>query len=81
MSEAVILDALKGLTKRQMEDLAAALAKELQECVLCGTEGAEFYLVRPRRREAGERATMLFCVPCFEKHRLPESRAKGVLAP
>lgn len=66
-----IEDALKGLTRRQLEDLQAQIERELQACTLCSAEGAEPYNVGRH----GVRASMLFCKPCFEKHRLPETRA------
>jgi hypothetical protein len=66
-----IEDALKGLTRRQLEDLQARIEKELQACTLCGIEGAEAYNVTRH----GTRASMLFCKPCFERHRMPETRA------
>lgn len=67
---ATIDDALKGLTRRQLEDLRERLEKELQQCTVCGTEGAVAYTVSKK----GVRASMLFCKPCFERHRLPEGR-------
>jgi hypothetical protein len=71
-------DALKGFTRRQLEDLGAKIAKELRTCTLCGAEGAQAYRVRPRSHGAGTQAAMLFCKPCFEKHRVyPEGRAAG----
>ena len=63
-------DALKGFTRRQLEDLGAKIAKELQACTLCATEGAEAYRVRPRSHAAGVQAVLLLCKPCFEKHRV-----------
>jgi hypothetical protein len=67
----MIDDALKDMTRRQLEDLQARIEKELRSCTLCGNEGATPYSIV----HDGTRASMLFCKPCFEKHRLPEGRA------
>lgn len=64
-------EAIKGLSKRQLEELADAVARELQACTLCGTEGARSYVVQA----TGFKVSMLFCKPCIEKNRLPEARA------
>jgi transcription elongation factor Elf1 len=67
----VIEDALKGLTRRQLEELQERIIRELRTCTVCGTEGAEAYTVSNRHAKV----SMLFCKPCFERHRLPEGRA------
>lgn len=64
---------LKNLTRKQMETLVAELQKELRSCIICGREGATAFTVSHK----GFRASMLFCKPCCEKYRLPESRAEG----
>lgn len=64
-------DALKGLTRKQLEELQVRIERELRSCTLCGTEGAEAYAVSRK----GTRASLLLCKPCFERHRLPEGRA------
>lgn len=68
-------DPIKDLTKRQLEDLAERIQRELQTCIACGNIGAEPHLVRPPRK--GTPASLLICPPCFEKHRLPPSRAQA----
>jgi hypothetical protein len=65
-------DVLKGLTRRQLEELAAKIALELQTCAICETEGALPYRISRK----GTVASLLLCKPCFEKHRLPEGRAE-----
>ena len=67
-------DALKGMTRKQLEELRERVELELQSCVLCGSEGAASYHVRGGRAAKGAMAAMLFCKPCFEKYRLPETR-------
>lgn len=71
-------DALKAMTKRQMEELRERLDKELQSCSICGSEGAEAYTVSKSTRGETKthiKASLLLCKPCFERIRLPESRA------
>ena len=78
MDPSLLADALKSMTRRQMEELRSRLDKELQSCILCGTEGAIPYVITRNNRTKGAsaaRATVLLCVPCFEKIRLPEGRA------
>lgn len=70
-----VADALKGMTKRQLEELHGKIERELRTCVLCGTEGARTFKVRDVTHSSGRHAAMRFCDPCFEKHRVPESRA------
>ena len=62
---------LKSLTRRQLEDLRESIDKELQSCVVDGREGAELYRISKR----GQRASIMLCLPCFEKLRLPELRS------
>jgi len=69
----MIQDALKDLTKRQLEELREKIDKELQTCAVCGNEGALYYLITRK----GIRASIYLDKPCFEKYRLPESRAKN----
>ena len=72
-----IEDALKGLTRRQLEELRTKLDKELQECTICHSEGAEKYNVVGFGHQRGNiKAAMLFCKPCFEKYRQPFSRGQ-----
>ena len=65
--------ALEGLTRRDLEALAARIARQLVACTLCGREGAEPYRVT----RGGITASLLLCTPCFEQHRLPEGRAES----
>ncbi len=62
---------LSGFTRRQLEDLRDKIDKELVSCVIDGREGAETYSISRR----GTRAAIQLCLPCFERLRLPESRA------
>jgi hypothetical protein len=63
-------DVLKGLTKAQLLELREQLDRELVTCLLCGNIGALVYRLTSR---AGTKAKLPLCLPCFEKHRLPES--------
>jgi hypothetical protein len=68
-------DALKGMTRRQMEEMRATLERELRSCSLCGTEGAStFRVIATSGSLRGQRASLRMCLPCFEKNRLPEGR-------
>ena len=74
----MIDDALKGLTRRQLEDLQTKIALELQSCAICEAEGADHYLISGSKKSVGKahiRGSILLCKPCFERVRLPESRA------
>lgn len=64
--------ALEGMSRRDLEDLAARITRQLQSCTLCGREGAETYSIA-RRNTKG---SIVLCRPCFEQHRLPEGRAE-----
>jgi len=64
-------DALKSLTRRQLEDLQRKIERELKACILCGSEGATAYSVWHRNTS---KASLQLCRPCFEKHRLPAGR-------
>jgi hypothetical protein len=69
--------ALKGMTRRQLEDLGDKIARELRACTLCGIEGASpFRVIATGGGLRGNKASLLLCMPCFEKHRLPEGRAE-----
>lgn len=72
-----IEDALKGLTRRQLEDLHEQIERELRTCVVCGCEGASPFRVTGKAIGTNNavRASMLFCKPCFERHRMPVTRA------
>jgi hypothetical protein len=67
-------EALKGLTRKQLEELRDEIDAELVQCAACGNEGA-----KPMRVHSpflkGVYAAIPFCLPCFEKHRLPIGRA------
>jgi hypothetical protein len=60
-------DVLAGLTRRQLQELAAKIDRQLQACAIDGREGAEPY----RIRRGNVAATILLCKPCFERLRLP----------
>jgi hypothetical protein len=64
-------DVLAGLTRRQLQELAAKIDRQLQACAIDGREGAEPY----RIRRGNVDASILLCKPCFERLRLPASRA------
>lgn len=63
-------DPLSGLSRRELESLAARVAKQLASCVVCEREGAHDYLVSAH----SIRASIRLCLPCFERFRLPEGR-------
>jgi len=67
-------DALDGLSAREIEALRAKIDKRLQACVLCDNDGA--IPVHCTMRRKGARFTLLMCVPCIERHRLPELRSE-----
>jgi hypothetical protein len=67
-------DALAGLTRKQLEDLRTKIDLELRSCVIDGREGAEPYRITKK----GTKASIMLCVPCFEKFRLPELRSQEV---
>lgn len=66
-------DALEAMTRRELEALQEKIDRQLQSCVIDGREGAETYVVSRQ----GTRASIRLCKPCFEKLRLPESRAEA----
>lgn len=74
---AIMEDALDGLTRKQMLDLEARLQKRLLSCTLCGGEHPARFRVVGSSKDNSRRAQMLICVPCFEKHRLPDTQAEG----
>jgi len=65
-------DPLSGLSRRKLEELRERIDRELQSCVIDGREGAVPMLVSNK----GTRATLLICIPCFERLRLPQSRSE-----
>lgn len=65
-------DALKNLTRRELEELRRRIDRELVVCMTCGNEGAE--MVKARRGRVD--AALPVCRPCFERYRLPEGRAE-----
>jgi hypothetical protein len=79
ISRDALRDALKDLPRRELEDLRDEIDRELVKCAACGNEGARPLAVR--FRPGGARATIdasiPFCLPCVEKHRLPASRAEA----
>jgi hypothetical protein len=70
-------DALKNLTRRELEDLRARIERELVSCVICNREGAKAYRVRASGRGSTTEASLDLCTPCFEKHRRPASNAEA----
>lgn len=73
----MIDDPLKGLTKRQMEDLKERLERELQVCIACGNVGAVPARISLRfpGAKGSSNASIKICMACFEKNRLPDARA------
>jgi hypothetical protein len=74
-----VTEALKGLTRRQLEELQEQIERELRACVVCGVEGATPFKVTGRISGTNNsmKASMLFCKPCVERYRLPDGRAEG----
>lgn len=69
------LTQLKSLSRRQLEEMQAAIAKELISCAICGREGAGPYVIRTGGKNSRARASIKLCLPCFEHFREPESLA------
>jgi len=65
-----LVDALDGMTARDLEHLRELIDRRLVACVLCGADGATHYRVSHK----GAVASMAFCPACFEKYRLPDTR-------
>lgn len=70
MRRADLSDALKALSKTELEKLREEVEAQLLGCLLCGNEGAELYRIT-NRNDPRLRATLLLCRKCFELHRLP----------
>jgi transcription elongation factor Elf1 len=66
-------EAIKSLTRRQLQELQKQIEKELLSCIFCGTEGAVRHSLKPIQRSSGNPVVVLVCKPCFEKFRLPMS--------
>lgn len=72
MDKVLLDDALNSMTKRDLEELEEEIKRRLLSCLLCGNVGASPY----RLSRANTSASLFLCKPCFEKHRLPESRSE-----
>lgn len=73
-----LADVVDGLSARDAERLRELLDQRLKVCAIDGFDGADLYLVRKSGRAGDrERASILLCPACFERHRLPESRAEA----
>jgi hypothetical protein len=76
MDKARLDDALSSMTKRDLEQLQHEIERRLVTCLICDSEGADAMMVAGLGAAKGKRAVLLLCKPCFEKHRLPESRSE-----
>ena len=78
ISREALRDALKDLSRRELEELKTEVERELVGCAVCGNEGARPLTVRFKPGKGSMiSASIPFCQPCVEKHRLPESRAEA----
>ena len=75
MDKAKLDDALASMTRRDLEELQSEIVHRLAICLICGNEGAEAWRVAGHGAAKGKAASLMICKPCFEQHRLPESRA------
>ncbi len=71
-----IKDALDGLSARELEHMRDLIDKRLAVCAICESDGAFPYRVAAPEARGKARASLMLCPACFEKHRLPESRAE-----
>jgi len=62
---------LKGMTRRQLEDLKADIERALVVCIVCGEAGASPFHARYSNKEG----TLDICPACFDKHRRVPSRS------
>jgi len=69
------IDAVDGMTARDVEKLIEVAQKRLRCCIICGQDGALRVSAITKIKGSSIKMVLLVCPSCIEKHRLP--RANG----